>query len=299
MIRRHPIAALAVSSICFALMAIATRELSLRGYTTAELVVWRMGIGAIGCYPILRASGETLWVDRKALMLWRSLVGAASIVTYFWSISLLPVGLATLFNYLGPLFTTLFAARFLGERPGGRLLLGMLVAFAGAMFTVRSAVGSSALGFGIGYFGVAVGVCSAVCQGAAVTLIRKLRRTEGATTIFFWFSVVTTVCCLPFALASLHLPPGHDLPLLFGMAAASLAAQLLFTAALGHVPAATYSILSPLTPATAFVVGAWLLAEPITARVAAGALLAVLGVAVGTLGWPCQRRPPKGAVAPA
>ena len=277
MARRFPVFTLVLAALCFAAMAILVRLASRVGYGTLELVVWRMGLGALGCVPIFLRTGERPRVGHVGLMLVRCLVGALSIVSYFWSLSLLPVGLATVFNYLGPLFVVLFAALFLGERPGRRMLAGLGIAFCGAALTA----GSLAPG---GFLGMAAGVLAALSQGVAVTMIRQLRRNYGATTIFFWFSVVSTAVCLPLALSQLHLPTSSDFVILLGIGLSSLLAQLLFTSALGHVPAATYSLVSPLTPMVAFLVGATFLHEKITPLIGAGAAIAVGGVVLGTFG---------------
>jgi drug/metabolite transporter (DMT)-like permease len=260
-------------------MASLVRVASHRGFGTWEIVTWRMAIGAIGCLPFLSREGQSARVRRRGLLLLRILVGATAVLTYFWSIALLPVGLATLFNYLGPVFTALFAARFLGERVGRTFAVGLALALCGVGLTLPGLHGGGALG-------AAVGLLSAVLQGGAVTFIRELRRTEGAVTIFFWFAAATTVLCLPLAIAELHRPNGIDLLVLLGVGLSSLGAQLLLTEALGHAPASTAAMLAPITPLTGFVIGAVALAEPLTLRIAVGAAVALAGVAIGMRGAP-------------
>ena len=77
-------------------------------------------------------------------------------------------------------------------------------------------------------------------------------------------------------------PAPADLPLLLGIGLASLCAQLLFNDALGYVPAATGALVSPLTPAIAFALGALVLSEPLTWKIALAAFVAIAGVVLGT-----------------
>jgi drug/metabolite transporter (DMT)-like permease len=116
----------------------------------------------------------------------------------------------------------------------------------------------------------------------AVTSVRALRANEGAFTIYFWFCVISVVCTLPLAWGHFHSPRPSDLALLFGVGVASTCGQLLFNDALGYVPAATGSLVSPLTPAIAFVLGALVLGEPLTWRIALAANVAIGGVVLGT-----------------
>ncbi len=271
---RAQIPVLALASILFGVMAMLVRLAAREGFGTWEIVTWRMALGALGCLPFFLRERHTTRVQRPGLLAVRILIGATAVLTYFWSLALLPVGLAALFNYLGPVFTTVFAARFLSEKPGKHFGVGMGVALAGVALTLPGLRGGNLLGAG-------VGLLSAVLQGAAVTFIRELRRTEGSVTIFFWFALATTFLCLPVAATHFHWPSPEGLAVLFGVGLASLAAQILLTEALGHVPVATAAILSPLTPLTGFALGALVLGEPLSARVLTGALIAIVGVVVG------------------
>ncbi len=282
MTRRHPVIALAASCFCFAAMALQVRMLGRRGFGFAELVIWRQAFGALVCLPFLFSGGGRFVPERPALMLLRGVVGATAVVLYFYSIAHLDVGLATLFNYLGPLFTTMFAAHFLSERPAARTLFGMALAFAGMALTVKATPNAALLSAG-----ALAGLLSAFGQGGAVTAVRALRVSESAFTIFFWFCLITLVCTLPLAWGHFHAVRATDLALILGLGVASTGGQLLFNDALGYVPAATGALVSPLTPAIAFALGAAVLGEPLTWRIVLAATVAIGGVLIGT--W---RRPP-------
>jgi drug/metabolite transporter (DMT)-like permease len=277
MTRRHPVLALAASCFFFALMALFTRLLTRRGFGFAELVTWRMGIGAVGCLPFLLAGRARFMPQRLLLMLVRCLAGAVAVLLYFYSLQHLEVGLATLLNYLGPLFTTLFAAYFLAEQPKSRMLFGMALALGGMALTLRAMPQATFLSAG-----ALAGLLSAIGQGGAVTAVRALRQSEEAFTIYFWFCLVTVALTLPLGWGHYHVPSTADLPLLFGIGLASLFAQLLFNDALGYVPAATGALVSPLTPAIAFILGALVLGEPLTWQIAVAANVAIAGVVLGT-----------------
>jgi drug/metabolite transporter (DMT)-like permease len=275
--RRHPVIALSASYFFFALMALLVRVLSLRGFGFAELATWRMVFGALACLPVLMSGRARFIPVRPLLILLRCVVGAVALLLYFYSIQHLELGLATLLNYLGPLFTTLFAAYFLSERTEPRTILGMAIALAGTALTVKAMPNPVLL-----TVGALAGLLSAVGQGAAVTVIRALRVSEGAVTIYFWFCIVTVASTLPLAWGHFHVVGLSGLPLIVGVGVSSLCAQLLLNDALGYVPASTGALVSPLMPAFAFGLGALVLGEPLTWRIVLAANVAIVGVILGT-----------------
>ncbi len=276
MIKRHPVLALAASSGFFATMALLARIGAAHGFSAAELVFVRMSVGAVGAVALFVTGRARLKPNRPGLLVARGLLGSAAILLFFFAITKLPVGEATLLNYTSPLFTTLFAILFLGERPGARPIVGLLVTLAGLALTVQSSGGPLLAA------GVAAGLASAVVSGAAVATVRALRQTDGAAVIFFVFAMVAMAISGPLALPTARLPMGIDVAILVGLGLASLAAQLLFTDAMGYVTAVGGAAVSPLTPITAYLLGALVLGEPVTPRIALGIALALAGVALGS-----------------
>ncbi len=287
MIRQSPLVALAGSSVFFAAMALLARVEAARGFDAAQLVFVRMGVGALACLALF-ATGRAAWKIRRPLgLLARGLFGSSAILLFFFAITRLPVGEATLLNYTSPLFTTLFAALFLGERPGPRPIAGLLVTLVGLALTVDASGGARFS------WGLAAGFASAVMSGAAVATVRSLRKTEGPTMIFFVFCVVALALSGPLAAPGAHLPAPRDVLPLLGVGVASTLAQLLFTEAMGYVSAVGAAVVSPLTPIAAYLLGSFFLGEPLTPRLGLGVLVAIGGVALGSL------QPAASAAAPA
>lgn len=277
MIRRAPLLALGGASVCFATMATLARVESARGFDAPQLVFVRMGVGALACLSLFAAGRASFGLERPGVLLARGLYGSLAILLYFFAITQLPVGEATLLNYTSPLFTTLFAMLFLGERPGPRPLAGLLVTLVGLALTVDATGGAHPS------WGIAAGFASAVLSGAAVATVRSLRQTHGATMIFFVFCVVALGLSGPLAAPGARLPALRDVWLLLGIGIASTLAQLLFTEAMGYVSAVGAAVVTPLTPIAAYVLGALFLGEPLTSRICLGILVALAGVAVGSL----------------
>ncbi|MHB8417811.1 MAG: DMT family transporter [Myxococcales bacterium] len=276
MIRRAPLASLGGASLCFAAMATFARVESARGFDAAQLVFARMGVGALACLVLFATGRARFALRRPAGLLARGTFGSVAILLYFFALTRLPVGEATLLNYTSPLFTTLFAMLFLGERPGPRLFASLLVTLIGLALTVDATSGAHLS------WGLAAGLGSAVMSGAAVATVRSLRRSEGAAMIFFVFCGVALVISGPLAVPGARLPAARDAWLLLGIGAASTLAQLLFTEAMGFVSAAGAAVVTPLTPIAAYLLGAFFLGEPLTARIVLGMAIALGGVALGS-----------------
>jgi drug/metabolite transporter (DMT)-like permease len=168
--------------------------------------------------------------------------------------------------------------------------VGLALTLCGLALTVEATATSG----GLLSFGVLAGLGSAVMSGAAIATVRSLRRSEeGSTMIFFVFCVVAVLMSAPLAAPTARLPGVGDLALLVGIGATSTIAQLLFTDAMGHLPAVGAAVVSPLTPVTAYLLGTLFLNEPLTPRIAGGGLLALAGVVLGS--W--QERPAAAAAA--
>ncbi len=278
MTRRRPAAALAASSIAFAVMALLARLGGRRGLGPAEMVFVRMTVGAAGCLALFWAGRARLAARRLGLLALRGLLGTLAILLFFFALSRLPAGEATLLNYTSPVFTTIFALLFLGERPGARPLLGLVVTLAGLGLTVRAGSGP------ILSLGVLAGFASAVVSGGAVATVRVLRKSEGTVVIFFVFAVIAALLSAPLGLIGARAPSGADTLLLLAIGLTSLVAQLLFTDALGYLGAVTAAVIAPLTPVAAYVLGAVFLGEPLTPPIAGGMAVALAGVALASLG---------------
>jgi len=277
LIRKIPLLALGGASLCFATMATLARVEAARGFDAAQLVFARMAVGAVACLALFMSGRAHFRFSRPWLLLARGAFGSIAILLYFFAITRLPVGEATLLNYTSPLFTTFFAMLFLGERPGTRPIVGLLITLSGLALTVDATSGAHFS------WGLAAGIASAILSGAAVATVRSARQTENATMIFFVFCLVAMALAGPLAVPGARLPQTRDVWLLLGIGVASALAQLLFTEAMGFVSAVSAAVMTPLTPVAAYVLGAVFLGEPLGARILLGMLVALGGVALGSL----------------
>src|SRR4051812_49285559 len=92
------------SSVAFGIMAFCAKVASRGGTGGAEVAAIRFACGLLPLVvPRVRRSALT-W-QRRDLLLYRGLFGGTAVLLYFLTIDHVTVGLATLLNYMSPLFS--------------------------------------------------------------------------------------------------------------------------------------------------------------------------------------------------
>jgi drug/metabolite transporter (DMT)-like permease len=138
--------------------------------------------------------------------------------------------------------------------------------------------GSLSLGLGVGELAALGAACFAA---ASANIIRGMRGTDNAPTIFFFFCVAGLPVVAPFALDPWPSAPGPWL-VAVAMGLSAFVAQVLMTEAYGALSVAEAAIWLQLTPIAQVALAVPLLGERITGAQLAGVLVGVAGVAYGT-----------------
>jgi len=181
----------------------------------------------------------------------RASTGLAATTCMFFSATVLPLGEQQALTYGTPLFVTLLAIPFLGERPGPHRWGAVVVGFLGILVI---ALGPGVMGQprlpppGVAEWVLLAGYAAAVSHGlfAATTtlLVRQLSATESSTAIVLWQSILMTLLsalALPFVWVT---PTAGEWLLLLGVGLVGGIAQLLSTEAYSS---AQVSALGPYT----------------------------------------------------
>lgn len=273
---------LAFGALLFGSMAVATRAVSHElGPAQIGFVRFVLNLAGIVAWALLQ---PRRWkATRPGLLFWRGALGGTAVLLYFTAIANLGAGLGTLLNYTFPLWATLFAALFLGERIGPRLAVGMVLATCGLVVVVgphEIGLALSGLGDPMVRKGLAAGVVSSVLAGAATTVVRKVRQTDSALAVFGAFCLVGAVVCLPGAVADWRPVSSHAAMLLAVAAGFSFAAQLLFTYALRYVQVGAGALTTQLTVVASYVLASLFLDEALGWGVLLGGAMTMLGVLV-------------------
>lgn len=271
---------LALGAVLFGAMAVATRAASAEhGPAQIAFVRFVLNLAGVGLWAWLQP--KRMRATRPALLFWRGLFGGSAVLLYFTAIAHLGAGLGTLLNYTFPLWATVFAAMFLRERIGLRLLGGMVLATAGLVVVVGPQELSNAmqgLGDPMVRWGLLAGVVSSVLAGAATTVVRAVRQTDSALAVFGAFCLIGALVCLPGALADWRPVSMYSGAMLLLAAAFSFVAQLMFTYALKYVQVGAGALTTQLTVVASYGFAALFLGETIGAGVLVGGAMTMVGV---------------------
>lgn len=177
-----------LSALCFSLMA-ALVKLGGNSIPAQELIAFRSLFIIAITIPILRRRGVRLLGVSRGWLALRGLFGYVAMSCYFWTLQALPVADAMVIQYTSPIFTMLWAALLLREHPASGIWLVAVLCMTGVVVVAKPEGSGDPL--------VAlVGVAGAALAGAAYAVVRRLRTTDDAYTIVFYFPLVS----LPFSL---------------------------------------------------------------------------------------------------
>jgi len=270
---------LAGSALCFGLMAILARKLTMpdMGFTAGHLAVLRFVVGALASLLAFSLIPGLYRPSNHRLLVMRGLSGGAVVVLYFYALAHIPAGEAGLLYNVFPVLAVAISLVIFKERPTFHLWLGILAASLG----VAMVLSQGHLGFGFGRGQVAA-LAAAVFAATSANAIRAVRHTDNAATIFFFFCIAGLPVVLPFALTPW---PGGAGPwgLAVLMSLLAYAGQLLMAEAYGTLSVPEAAIWLQLLPVVQYLLAVPLLGERITLPGLAGVLITVAGVTYGTV----------------
>jgi drug/metabolite transporter (DMT)-like permease len=166
-----PVAAVLWVTIAMALLAglaVFARAAIDAGVHPIQVVFLRNLFATLMLLPLLAWRGPSLLHSAQiSLYGVRVLVSLLSMQTWFYAISVIPVGEVTAISYMAPVFGTLGAIFLLGERVRLRRWTAIIVGFLGAMIILRP--GAAPLGIG-----QACAVFTAMSMGIGAIMIKQL-----------------------------------------------------------------------------------------------------------------------------
>jgi len=166
-------------------------------FGVAEMAFYRSAFTLVIVVGLIAWSRGTVRSAHLGTHIVRGVVGAVSLVGFFYALAKLPVATAQTLNYTSPLFLAIATTVVLGERFSGWLVFAIVLGFGG----VAMLLGPT---FGAGQEGPAmVGLFSGVTAAWAYLAVRTLGRLgEPDTRVVFWFGAVATVICAGWQLAT-------------------------------------------------------------------------------------------------
>jgi drug/metabolite transporter (DMT)-like permease len=215
------------ASLLFAAMGVCVK-LAAASFSAAELVFYRGFVSVLILGGFVAWRGLPLATPHWRQHFWRGMSGFASLVAYFYAISLIPLATAVTLNYTSPLFLALILVFWAGERVRGTLYIALALGLAGVALLLQPSFEADQ------WLGGLAALASGAGAGLAYFHVRQLGRLgEPEWRTVFYFSLASALIGLPWLLASqtVHAVSGQGALLVLGVGGFGALAQLAMTRA--------------------------------------------------------------------
>ena len=234
-------------------------------------------LGLVFLLPVLTALRD-LRLDRGTwgLIAARGAFHTLGVALWFYAMARIPIADVTAMNYLSPIYVTLGAALFLGERLAARRVIAVGVALCGALIILRP-------GFrevGPGYLAMLV---TAVTFGGSYLMAKVLSGRVSAGGVVAMLSITVTIGLAPLAIAVWVPPTPWELAILMAVACIATTGHYTMTLAFRAAPLAVTQPVTFLQLVWAVLLGALVFGEGVDLFVILGGTV-IVG-AVSFISW--------------
>lgn len=237
----------------------------------------RYVLGLVFLLPALRLIMATHLTPRHlALFGLRGVIHAGAVMLWFFSMTQIPLAEVTAMNYMTPVYVTLGAALFLGEKLAFRRIAAIVVAVIGVLIILRPGIREISAGH-IAMLG------TALMLGGSYLLAKLLVRDIPPAVVVAHLSIWVTIALIPFAFVVWTTPTLKDLGVLFLVASFATAGHYFMTLALQAAPVAVTQPITFLQLIWATLLGAVVFHEQVDSWVVAGGTLIL--AAVSFISW--------------
>ena len=208
------------------------------GVPAAEAAFLRYGLGLVFLLPMIRPILRAHLTSRQMkLFAARGVVHTLAVILWFFAMARIPLAEVTALNYLSPVYTTLGAAIFLGEKLQMRRIGAIVVALIGALIILRPGAREIMPGH-IAMLG------TAAFFAASYLIAKRLSDDLSPTVVVGMLSVTVTIGLAPFAAAVWITPTLAQCGWLFLVACFATAEHYTMTLAFRAAP---LSVTQPVT----------------------------------------------------
>ena len=207
-----------VSCIAFSSMWVLIRHAS-HDVHAFVIVFFRNAIGTLVLVPMMLRNKGLMQFNRMRANSRRAVSGFIATTATFYAVSHAPMATALSINYTAPLFATVGAVLFLGEKIHARRVAALAIGFAGMLIVVRPGALPMTPG-------VLAAMISAVATAFSIIAIRQLVAIDDSRAVAAWTFIMMTPPSLLVALAVWTSPPPQTWPLLIAIGCVAAVGQL-------------------------------------------------------------------------
>ncbi|WP_240672142.1 DMT family transporter [Tropicibacter alexandrii] len=260
-----------VSGLCFVGVTALVKLLGGR-IPAAESAFLRYLIGLVFLLPMVRSLARTRLTARQwRLCSLRGVVHTVGVALWFYAMTRIPIAEVTAMNYLNPVYVTILAVVFLGERLAVRRVMAIVAALIGALVILRPGFRE----LDPGHFAM---LGTALLFGVSYLLAKILSDEVSAVVVVALLSVTVTIGLAPLALAVWVWPTAWELTVLFFVALFATAGHYTMTLAFASAPVTVTQPVTFLQLVWSVSLGAMFFAEPIDPWVITGGVIILSAV---------------------
>jgi len=276
-----------LSSFSFALVNLMVKILAdrkdafpdIQNYPEFELVFFRCVVSLVICFAIIRRKKIPFFGMNKKWLLIRGIAGSIGLTLFFYTLTNLPMAIATIIQYSSPIFTVILAIYLNKQKVKPVQWLFFLVAMSGIAVIGLSKIENAP----IDPFWIIVGLTSAVFSGIAYNAIIKCTPTDEPITVVMYFPLVAAPITLVLLLTTGYVvPQGIEWLLLLLIGILTQIAQITMTRAFNSDSAAKITPIKYIGAIYAVAIGFFIFDETLSLYAILGIILVLLGVLLNT-----------------
>lgn len=196
----------------------------------AQSAFLRYLLGMLFLIPMLPGLRSTKVTPRQwKLFGIRGVLHALGVMLWFFAMTRIPIAEVTAMNYLAPVYVSIGAAVFLGEKLAMRRIMAVVIALIGAAIILRP-------GFREVHPGHIAMLIAAVVFAGSYLLAKIMADETKPTMVVAMLSLFVTIALAPFALANWVTPSWSDLGILLAVAMFAQAGHYTMTLAFAAAP---------------------------------------------------------------
>lgn len=218
-----------VTGVCFILVTALVKFMGPR-LPSAEAAFLRYAMGLVVLLPVIGAL-RTAHLTRRQWSLFglRGVSHAVAVILWFFAMTRIPIAEVTAMNYLAPIYVTIGAAVFLGERLAARRIMAVLLGLLGAAIILRPGFREVSAGH------LAMLVAAVLFAGSYLSA-KILADEVKPVVVVAMLSIFVTIGLAPFALPIWITPTWHEVAILAAVALFATVGHYTMTLAFAAAP---------------------------------------------------------------
>lgn len=218
-----------VTGLCFVAVTALVKLLGPR-IPAPEAAFLRYALGLVFLIPMLGTLRQVRFDKPTWRLIWvRGICHTGGVALWFYAMTQIPLSEVTAMNYLNPVYVTIAAALFLGEKLAIRRILAVLAALVGAFIILRPGFRE----LNSGHFAM---LFTAIIFAGSYLSAKLLADRISPAMVVAMLSITVTIGLAPLAVMNWVTPTWTELGLLFAVACFATAGHFTMTLAFSIAP---------------------------------------------------------------